>query len=110
MMGLPTCREVAAQLSREQDAAEPTPHRLSLRLHLMMCRHCRRYERQLVWLRQSLIRVRADDAEPKLQRVLRRVSARACATTTTTSNRPCRSLSVPMVERRCIDNYRDYRH
>jgi|AntDeeMinimDraft_5_1070356.scaffolds.fasta_scaffold15051_2 NMD protein affecting ribosome stability and mRNA decay len=66
MMGLPTCREVAAQLSREQDAAEPTPHRLSLRLHLMMCRHCRRYERQLVWLRQSLIRVRADDAEPKL--------------------------------------------
>lgn len=66
MMGLPTCREVAAQLSREQEAAEPTPHRLSLRLHLMMCRHCRRYERQLVWLRQSLIHVRADDAEPKL--------------------------------------------
>lgn len=66
MMGLPTCREVAAQLSREQDTAQPTPRRLSLRLHLMMCRHCRRYERQLAWLRQSLIRVRTDNAEPKL--------------------------------------------
>lgn len=66
MMGLPTCREIAAQLSREQDAAEPTPHRLSLRLHLMMCRHCRRYERQLVWLRQSLTRARADNTPPRL--------------------------------------------
>ncbi|MDA3920089.1 MAG: hypothetical protein PF501_05345 [Salinisphaera sp.] len=66
MMGLPSCREVAALLSREQDDTAPTPRSLSLRLHLLMCRHCRRYERQLTWLRRSFIRVRANPVAPKL--------------------------------------------
>lgn len=66
MMGLPTCREVAAKLSEEQDAVPRMRRSRLLRLHLMMCRHCRRYERQLVWLRQSLTSARADDAPPRL--------------------------------------------
>lgn len=66
MMGLPTCQEVAAQLSKEQDDAQPVRRRLSLRVHLMMCRHCRRYERQLAWLRRSFMRARGDNATPRL--------------------------------------------
>jgi len=66
MMGLPTCREVAAQLSREQDTAVPMRRSRLLSLHLMMCRYCRRYDRQLAWLRRSLKRARVDAAAPKL--------------------------------------------
>lgn len=66
MMGLPTCREVALQLSKEQDDAQPMRRRLSLRVHLMMCRHCRRYDQQLAWLRRSFMRVGAGNATPKL--------------------------------------------
>jgi hypothetical protein len=66
MMGLPSCREVATLLSREQDDAAPTPRSLSLRLHLLMCRNCRRYERHLAWLRRSFIRVRANPVAPSL--------------------------------------------
>lgn len=71
MMGLPSCREVAAQLSQEQDAAKPVHRRLTLRVHLMMCRHCRRYERQLAWLRRSFVRVRADNATLRLPALAR---------------------------------------
>lgn len=66
MMGLPNCREVAALLSREQDYTAPTPRSLSLRLHLLICRHCRRYERQLTWLRRLFVRARANPVAPRL--------------------------------------------
>lgn len=53
MMGLPSCRDVARELSREQDTPA-AGRRRALTLHLMMCRHCRRYARQLAWLRQAM--------------------------------------------------------
>lgn len=54
MMGMPSCREVAERLSREQD--EPNPHgrSLALRMHLLVCNHCRRYDKQLQWLRANI--------------------------------------------------------
>lgn len=55
-MGMPTCQQVAQQLSREQDEPLATKRRMALRLHLLMCHHCRRYNRQLIWLRTSIRR------------------------------------------------------
>lgn len=54
MMGMPSCREAAERLSREQDEADPGGRRLALRMHLLICAHCRRYDRQLRWLRANL--------------------------------------------------------
>lgn len=56
MMGMPSCREVAQRLSREQDELNRGGSRLALRMHLLMCRHCRRYDKQLQWLRANLRR------------------------------------------------------
>lgn len=57
MMGLPNCREVSLLLSKEQD--QPTPPRRSLpvRIHLLICKACRPYARQLDWLRRTLRRL-----------------------------------------------------
>lgn len=65
MMGLPRCRDVACELSREQDApAVVRP--FAVKLHLMMCRHCRRYARQLQWLRRALRMARSDASSHRL--------------------------------------------
>lgn len=51
MMGMPSCLEVARRLSREQDEPEPRARSMALRMHLLFCNHCRRYDKQLRWLR-----------------------------------------------------------
>jgi len=40
---MPTCREVTALVAGDQLAARPLLTRLGVRVHLLMCRHCRRY-------------------------------------------------------------------
>lgn len=65
MMGLPCCRDVAHELSREQDTPA-AGRRWRLRLHLLMCRHCRRYARQLAWLQQALRLARTDARSGRL--------------------------------------------
>lgn len=65
MMGLPSCQDVARELSREQDAPT-TGRRIGLKMHLMMCRHCRRYARQLAWLQHALGSARTDSTPPRL--------------------------------------------
>lgn len=62
MKGIPNCRDVAIELSLEQDVPGHAPRRRSLKLHLLMCRHCRRYARQLAWLRQALTLARSSEA------------------------------------------------
>jgi anti-sigma factor RsiW len=42
-----TCREVTERASEYLDDNLPFGRRLAFRLHLMMCRHCRRYVDQL---------------------------------------------------------------
>lgn len=56
-----TCRDAAALASRAMDNPLPWRQRLSLRMHLAMCRYCARYQRQLVFLRLAARAV--DDAE-----------------------------------------------
>ncbi len=42
-----TCHDVARALGRDDWRDEPLWRRLTLRLHLWMCPHCRRYATQL---------------------------------------------------------------
>lgn len=66
MMGMPSCREVAASLSRELDEPSPRGRGMALRLHLLMCNQCRRYDRQLQWLRTNLRRALTDTSGSQL--------------------------------------------
>ena len=47
------CKEVATLLSTDEIAHQPVLRRAAVRVHLMMCRHCRRFARQLALLRQA---------------------------------------------------------
>lgn len=49
-----TCKQVAALLVAREDRPLPVTERLALRLHLMACQACPRFERQLLTMRQSL--------------------------------------------------------
>jgi hypothetical protein len=46
------CREVATLLSTDQVASQSVSRRIAVRFHLMMCRHCRRFARQLTLLKR----------------------------------------------------------
>jgi hypothetical protein len=45
-----TCRQATQLASKQRDVALTWRERLSLRLHLLVCAMCRRYERQLGFL------------------------------------------------------------
>ncbi len=47
------CKEVATLLSTDQHASQPVWRRMAVRVHLMMCRHCRRFARQIALLKQA---------------------------------------------------------
>lgn len=58
------CQEVATLLDMEQVAEASFWTRIAVRLHLMMCRNCRRFERQLRQLRAAAQSIRSGlDAE-----------------------------------------------
>lgn len=58
------CKEVATLLDMEQVAGENFWRRAGVLLHLMMCRNCRRFERQLRRLRVGAQSIRSGlDAE-----------------------------------------------
>ena len=48
-----TCREATRLMSEAQDRELETSERLSLRLHLLACRGCRAYRRQMDFLRSA---------------------------------------------------------
>lgn len=63
---LPSCREVTRWASDAMDRPLPLGTRLALRVHVLICTWCRRYLRQLVFLRQA-VRSRPErltDVEP----------------------------------------------
>ena len=53
---MPSCRDVAHLQSRAQDEALPLRVRVGLKFHLLYCMWCRRYGRQLGFLRRALRR------------------------------------------------------
>ncbi|MCU0841243.1 MAG: zf-HC2 domain-containing protein [Thiobacillaceae bacterium] len=45
-----TCKQTSLLMSQARDRRLSWSERLGVRLHLWICRQCRRYERQLDWL------------------------------------------------------------
>ena len=45
------CKDVSQKVSLSMDTSLPLRHRLAVRFHLMMCRYCARFRRQMVKLR-----------------------------------------------------------
>lgn len=50
----PNCRDVAESLSRSLDEPQPAAVRLGMKIHLLLCRWCRRYQRQLRFMRSEV--------------------------------------------------------
>ena len=49
-----TCKEVSALLIAREDRALPRVERMALRLHMMMCKACPTFERQLLTMRNAM--------------------------------------------------------
>jgi len=76
-MGLPGCREVTRRLSREMDETAPARRSVRVRMHLLICSACRRYARQVRWLRATLRRLAPtlgalpDERRERIRRAIR---------------------------------------
>jgi len=60
------CKEVAKKVSLSMDAALPIHHRMMITIHLLMCKYCNRFRKQLMILRHA-VRLEAlseDDPSP----------------------------------------------
>lgn len=51
-----TCKEVHRLVIEGQDRKLPFTERIAVRVHLMMCGACRRFEAQMDFMRQALRR------------------------------------------------------
>jgi len=55
------CRDVAELISRSMDTSIPIGKWIGVRVHLLMCKFCARYERQLLLVRETLRRLVAEE-------------------------------------------------
>jgi hypothetical protein len=55
---IPTCKEVSELLSQGQDRPLAPVEKIRLQLHLLLCRSCRSFSRQLDFLRAAVRRYR----------------------------------------------------
>ena len=49
-----SCKQITALISESMDRKLPIYRRIGIRIHLMMCYLCRRYKKQLLFLRSIL--------------------------------------------------------
>jgi len=73
------CHEASQLASDQLDERLPVAKRLSLALHLLLCRHCRRFARQIKRLRQIAAATKidigaqlSDEAKARLRSALQR--------------------------------------
>lgn len=59
-----SCRDVTRLLSESMDASLPMGKRIGVRLHLLICKFCVRYERQLLLIRETVRRIAAAEESP----------------------------------------------
>ena len=57
------CRHIARLVSESMDRKLPPGRRLGVRFHLLMCRHCARYKKQLQLMRRLIRGQASADAE-----------------------------------------------
>jgi len=55
-----SCRDVTELISQSMDTSLPIGKRIGVRVHLLMCKFCARYERQLLLIRETLRRLVAE--------------------------------------------------
>lgn len=58
------CSDISDLVSRSMDEDLPLPRRAGIKFHLMMCRYCARYARQLGIIRQKIQSLSGVDTEP----------------------------------------------
>jgi hypothetical protein len=49
-----SCKEAAWLISESMDRDLPFMQRLGIRIHLLMCKYCTRYQRQLLFIRDAI--------------------------------------------------------
>ncbi len=59
-----SCRDVTQLISRSMDTSLPVGKRIGVRIHLLICRFCARYEKQLLLIRETVRRVVAEEELP----------------------------------------------
>ena len=86
---MPNCRQVTRMVSESMDAELPFFRRMAMWVHLMMCRYCFRFRRQILFLRRLSGMDAEEAAEPRAgsspglpesaRRKLKSVVAEECA-------------------------------
>lgn len=59
-----SCKDVTRLLSESMDRSLPIGRRVGVRLHLLVCKFCARYERQLLLIRETVRRLAATGDKP----------------------------------------------
>jgi hypothetical protein len=59
-----SCKDVTLLISESMDTSLPVGQRIGMRLHLLMCKFCSRYERQLLLIRETVRRMVAAEEKP----------------------------------------------
>ena len=59
-----SCKDVTRLLSESMDHSLPLGKRIGVRLHLLICKFCARYERQLLLIRETVRRLVATEDWP----------------------------------------------
>jgi len=59
-----SCKDATRLISESMDVSLPIGKRIGMRLHLLMCRFCSRYERQLLLIREAVRRIVATEGKP----------------------------------------------
>ena len=62
------CKEVSHILASEEPVSSRWRQRLSVKLHLLMCRHCRRYSRQIQAVGDAARQIFSDSTEDQTSR------------------------------------------
>lgn len=70
------CKEVSTLISTEQLGFQPVWTRIAVRVHLMMCRHCRRFARQIAHLTRAAANLQATFDREVTTEFVRRLETR----------------------------------
>jgi hypothetical protein len=60
-----SCKDATRLISQSMDASLPITKRISVRIHLLTCIFCTRYEQQLRLIRETLRRISATEDHPE---------------------------------------------
>ena len=59
-----SCKDVTRLISESMDRSLPLRKRIGVRLHLLICKFCARYERQLLLIRKTVRHLVATEEKP----------------------------------------------